>query len=255
MQRGWWRRPCAKIGDVSRAVRQRWWVAACGALVALAIATTVAAAASAPPTGNPEAIAFYKQSRSAMAAYQGISFKGGGTSYRVVSQPGADTFKFDFGATPKGYGTAVASVRVVQRKGVITEEVDTLKAPGKPPLRLWQSAGVEVGELLTAKPCLELIPTNSASFVTVGHRYVGLGGRFAKLTALGSSLRVVRSSYSLAGGTAHERDTIAVATHLWQASHLVIAGGPFNHSFLTESNFSYSRSQRFITPPALHRCS
>jgi len=189
-----------------------------------------------------------------MAAYAGIAFKGGGTSYKLIRQRGGDTFKFDFGATPKGYSAAVASVRVVQRKGVITEEVDTLKAPGKPPLRLWQDGGVEVGELLTAKPCPELIPANSASFVTVGHLYVGLSGRFSKLAALGSGLRVVRSSYSLAGGTAHQRDTIAVATHLWRASHLVVAGGPYNHNFLTESDFSYSRSQRFIKPPALHRC-
>ena len=189
-----------------------------------------------------------------MAAYQGIAFKGGGTSYKVIRQPGADTFKFDFGATPRGYSTAVATVEVVQHKGVITEEIDTLKAPGKPALRVWQDSGVEVGELLTAKPCTELIPANSASFVTVGHRYVGLSGRFAKLTGLGGPVRVVGSSYSLAGGTAHERDTISAASHLWQSSHLVIAGGPYNHSFLTESSFSYRRTQRFITPPTPHRC-
>ena len=229
-------------------------MAACGALAALAIGAAIAAAAVAPPTGNAGAIAFYKQSRSAMAAYEGIAFTGGGTSYEVIRQPGADTFKFDFGAKPRGYSAAVARVRVVQRKGVITEEVDTLKAPGKPPLRIWQDGGAEVGELLTAKPCTELIPRNSASFVTVGRRYVGLSGRFAKLTAPDSSLRVVHSSYALAGGTAHEQDTIAVATHLWRASHLVVAGGPYNHSFLTESDFRYSHSQRFITPPNLHRC-
>ena len=186
-----------------------------------------------------------------MAAYQGIDFTGGGTSYKVF--PG-DGFKFDFGSTPRGYSAAVASVRVVQRKGVITEEVDTLKAPGKPALRVWQDGATEVGELLTAKPCTELIPSNSASFVTVGHRFVGLSGRFGALAALGGSLRVVSSSYSLAGGTAHERDTIAVASHLWRASHLQIAGGPNNHSFLTESDFSYSRSQGFITPPPLRKC-
>lgn len=189
-----------------------------------------------------------------MAAYQGIAFKGGGTSYKVIRQPGGDTFKFDFGATPQGYSTAVATVRVVQRRGVITEEIDTLKAPGKPALRVWQDGGTEVGELLTAKPCTELIPANSASFVTVGHRFVGLSGRFAALSAPSGSLRVVRSSYALAGGTAHERDTIAAASHLWRASHLVIAGGPYNHSFLDESDFSYSRLQRFVTPPTPHRC-
>jgi hypothetical protein len=229
-------------------------MAVCGALGALAIGAAIAAAAAAPPTGNAGAIAFYKQSRRAMAAYEGIAFKGGGTSYKLVSQSGADTFSFDFGATPRGYSAAVASVRVVQHNGVITEEVDTLRAPGKPPLRLWQNGGTEVGELLTTKPCTELIQANSASYVTVGGRYVGLSARFAKLTALGTSLRVVHSSYALAGGTAHERDTIAVATHLWRASHLVVTGGPNNHSFLTESDFRYRRSQSFITPPALHTC-
>jgi len=239
---------------VNRAARKRRVIAACGALGALAIGTPVAVAA-APATGNAKAIAFYKQSSSAMAAYEGIAFKGGGTSYEVISQPGGDTFKFDFGATPKGYHAAVAAVRVVQRRGVITEEIDTLKARGQPPLRLWQSGGAEIGELLTAKPCPKLIPANSASFVTVGRRYVGLSGRFAKLTVLSSSLRVVRSSFALAGGTAHENDTIAVATHLWRASHLVVAGGPYNNNFLTESHFSYNNSQRFITPPALRKCS
>jgi hypothetical protein len=239
---------------VSRALRRSWLIAACGALGALAIAATVALATAARPTGNPGAIAFYKQSRTAMAAYEGIAFKGTGTSYEIIRQPGGDSFRFDFGAAPRGYSAAVAKVLVVQRNGVITEEVDTLKAPGKPALRVWQSGAAEVGELLTRKPCTELIPANSASFVTVGHRYVGLSGRFAKLTVLGGSLRVVSSSYSLAGGTAHERDTISAASHLWQSSHLVIAGGPYNHSFLTESNFSYNRSQRFITPPTPHRC-
>jgi hypothetical protein len=244
----------AKIATVIVAVRERWLIGACGVLGALAVGATVAVAAAAPPTGNAGAIAFYKQSRNAMAAYQGIDFTGGGTSYKVIPQAGGDIFKFDFGSTPRGYAAAVASVRVVQHKGVITEEIDTLKAPGKPAVRVWQDGGTEVGELLTAKPCTELIPANSASFVTVGHRFVGLSGSFAALTALSGSLRVVSSSYSLAGGTAHERDTIAVASHLWRASHLVIAGGPNNHSFLTESDFSYSHSQRFVTPPTPQKC-
>jgi len=233
---------------------ERWLAATGGALGALAIGAAIAAAAAAPPTGNAGAIAFYKQSRSAMAAYEGIAFKGGGTSYQLVSQGGAGAFNFDFGTTPRGYSAAVASVRVVQRNGVVTEEVDTLKAPGKPPLRLWQSGGTEVGELLTPKPCLRLVTANSASFATVGQRFVGLSARFAKLTALSGSLRVVHSSYALGGGTAHEQDTIALATHLWKASHLVVSGGPNNNSFLTESDFRYSRSQRFITPPSLGRC-
>jgi hypothetical protein len=233
---------------------KRWLIAGCAAAGALALAAAIAAAATAPPTGNAHAIAFYKQSRRAMATNRGITFTGGGTSYKVIKQPGSDTFKFDFGATPKGYSPAVASVQVVQHKGVITEEIDTLRAHGKPALRLWQDGGTEVGALLTKHRCTELVPANSASFVTVGHRFVGLSGRFAKLTAPASSVRVVSSTYALAGGTAHERDTIALASHLWRASHLVVVGGPYNHSFLTESGFHYSKSQRFITVPTLNRC-
>ena len=236
------------------AARTKRLTAACAALGLLAVAAVAAEAAAVhKETGNAQAIAFYKLSRSAMATYEGVTFRGGGTSYRIIHTASGDTFKFDFGATPKGYTTAVAHVRVVQRKGRVVEEIDTLDASGKPPLRLWQSSGTEIGELLTKKPCAELVPTNTASFVTIGHPYVGLSGHFAPLVAAGSQ-QVVTSTYSLAGGIAHERDTINPATHLWSASHLVVLGGPYNHNFLTESGFAYSHSQRFMPPPKLAKC-
>ena len=241
--------------DVNRPARIRCLAAAVAVIGPLAIAATGATATVVRTSGDASAISFYKGSRAAMAAYQGIAFKGGGTSYRVIRQAGGDVFKFYFGAVPKGYSAAVAHVRIVQRKGVITEEVDTLVAPGKPALRLWQSSGPEIGELLTAQPCPELVPANPASFLTIGRRFVGVRGRFAKLKGVGSAPRIVSLSYPLAGGTAHERDTIDSTTDLWLLSHLVVAGGPYNGNFLTESNFSYKRLQRFLAPPKLHSCS
>lgn len=235
--------------DVNRAARNRCLAAACSVLAVLSIASAAVAA-----SGDSAAISVFKQSRAAMAAYEGIAFHGRGTSYRVVHETGGNGFKVDFGATPKGYSAAVAHVRVVQRHGVITEEVDTLIAPGKPTLRLWQTRGTEIGELLTAKPCPELVPTNSASFVTLGVRFVTLNGTFAPLAPQGAALTLVTRGFPLAGGVARESDTIDLATHLWQASHLVIAGGPFDRDFLDESGFRYSRSQRFLNPPALQKC-
>jgi hypothetical protein len=221
---------------------------------ALTTASALAAAAVVRASGDPAAISFYEDSRTAMDAYEGIFFRGGGTSYEVIHQSDGDAFRFAFGATPKGYSAAVAHVSVVQRKGVISEEVDTLFAPGKPPLRLWQSDGLEIGELLTPKPCAELITANSASYVTVGHHFVSLHARFAALQKDGSASSVVASSYPLGGGIAHERDTINAVTHLWTASKVLVLGGPYAGNSLIESDFTYSHSQSFISEPKLETC-
>jgi hypothetical protein len=247
-------RGCGKIVRVKPAARNKYLAFACCALGALSVASAVATAAVVRGSGDPGTISFYKQSRAAMEGYKGIAFLGGGTSYKVVQQSGGDVFKFDFGATPKGYSAAVAHVRVVQHKGVVTEEVDTLVAPGEPALRLWQSAGTEIGELLTSNRCPELVPTNSASFTTLGHHFVLLHGTFAALQPGSSGLSVVASSYPLAGGTARERDTINASTHLWQASRLLVVGGPYNGNSLSESAFTYSHSLRFMPPPKLETC-
>jgi hypothetical protein len=220
---------------------------------ALTIASAVTVAAAAPASGDASAIALARQSRAAMGAYEGITFTGGGTSYRVVHQAGADTFKFYFGGVPKGYRAAVAHVRIVQRKGLVTEEVDTLVASGEPPLRIWQSKGAEIGELLGSKSCPELVPANPASFFTVGSPLVVVRGRYGAPTVAGGAVKLL-SSYALAGGTAHERDTIDAATHLWRASRFVVSGGPYDGNFLSESGFAFSRSQRFIAPPPLRAC-
>lgn len=228
------------------------WTGALLALAATAMAVTVAAAS--PAAGDTHTITFYKASRAAMAGYQGIDFTGGGTSYRVIHAAGGDVFKFDFGEVPTGYSAATAHVRVVARGGLIIEEVDTLFAPGKPPLRLWRSTGSEVGELLGAKPCPELVPANPASFATIGSAFVTLHGTFAPLAPASGGAQIVASSYRVAGGTAQERDTIDAATHLWRSSRLVIKGGPYAGNSLEESAFSYRRSQRFLQPPGLRPC-
>jgi len=235
---------------VNRPARKTCLAVVCAALT---IASAVTVAAAAPASGDASAIALARQSRAAMGAYEGITFTGGGTSYRVVHQAGADTFKFYFGGVPKGYRAAVAHVRIVQRKGLVTEEVDTLVASGEPPLRIWQSKGAEIGELLGSKSCPELVPANPASFFTVGSPLVVVRGRYGAPTVAGGAVKLL-SSYALAGGTAHERDTIDAATHLWRASRFVVSGGPYDGNFLSESGFAFSRSQRFIAPPPLRAC-
>jgi hypothetical protein len=229
-------------------------ITAASVTVAVLVAASVAAATTA---GNAKAVTFYTKSQTAMAAYAGISFVGGGTSYKVIPTAGGiDNFRFDFGATPAGYTSAVAHVQIVQSGGVVVEEVDTLQTPGQPTLRIWQERTVEVGEVENgAKTCAELIPKNSASFATVGRPFVVFAGyTFAKLTTPKAGLRLVRTTYPLAGGTAHERDTISAKTHLWRASHLLVTGGPYNKNFLNDSHFTYQRTQAIIAAPRLGRC-
>jgi hypothetical protein len=226
-------------------------IASCAALAALGGGVALAAGAS----GDQRAIAFYRASRTAMAAYEGIAFTGRGTAYEPVPQGGVENFRFDFGSTPAGYHAAVAHVQIVQVGGVVREEVDTLRAPGLPALRLWQGGTVEVGELLTkGRRCAELVPRNTASYTTLGKPWVALSGAFAKLEHPAAGLTVVRSTYPLAGGSAHETDTIASASHLWQASRVVVSGGPLSGAHLSETRFSYRRVQGILQPPVLHAC-
>jgi hypothetical protein len=231
-------------------------VAALLSVSAIGIACGVAVAASTVPTGNARAIAFYAKSQTAIKAYEGIHFTGSGTSYEVIPKKGYDTFKFDFGATPRGYHAAVDHVRIVQtNRGEVTEELDTMTAPGLPKLKLWQTSAIEVGEVVTAHPCVELIPKNAASFVTLDEPFVLFGGyHFSKLTTPAAGLRLVRSTYALAGGTAHEKDLIAAKSRLWQHSHLIVTGGPYNDNYLTESQFSYLRVAHIKSPPPLGKC-
>jgi hypothetical protein len=231
----------------------RRFAAATGALLVVAgICSAAALAASSAPSGNKAAIKFYRQSQSAMAGYQGISFTGSGVSYEILHQPGFDNFKFDFGSAPKGFTHGVADVLVVQRNGLVTQEVDTLRAPGLPALRLWHTSGLVIGEVMDSRVCAVTV-TGGSSFVTVGGTYVGIVGRFAALKRKhGNDL--VRTTYAAGGGTAHEADTIDASNGLWKASTSRLRGGPYSGQSLSESGFKYSHLQQLALLPQLGRC-
>jgi hypothetical protein len=143
----------------------------------------------------------------------------------------------------------------VQSNGVVTEEVDTLRAPGLPALRLWHSSTIEVGEVMTSAPCAAVVPGNNASFVTLGGPYVVFGGyQLGALKKGKHGVREVLSTYPASGGTAHEKDTIAASSHLWKASEFVVKGGAYNGYALSETKFHYTQTKQLVTMPALGRC-
>jgi hypothetical protein len=231
----------------------RRFAAATGALLAVAgICSAAALAASSAASGNKAAIKFYRQSQSAMAGYQGISFTASGTSYEILHQAGFDNFKFDFGLTPPGFTRAVADVLVVQRNGLVTQEVDTLRAPGLPTLRLWHTSGVLIGEVMDSRACA-LTVTGGGYLAAVGGPYVGVAGRFAALKRKHGN-EVVRTTLAAGGGTAHETDTIDASNGLWKASTFHLRGGPYSGQSLSESGFKYSRLQQLALLPQLGRC-
>ena len=228
-------------------------VLAVGAVLAC---TGGAAYAATAATGNAGAIAFYGQSQTAMAGYEGITFTGTGVSYKVIPAQGYDNFRFDFGTTPAGYRSAIDHVQVVQSGGRVTEEVDTFTAPGLPALRLWQHGPVgEIGEVMTASACAETIAPNDGSYVTVGGPFVvDSGFDFAPLKRGKHGHVLVRSTWNLSGSIVHETDTISGATHLWVRSHDVLTGGSNNGDTITEKDFHYSSTQAYEPPPQLGKC-
>ena len=228
----------------------------CGVVAGIAVLLAAGGVSYAATTSNPQAAALYGESQAAMARYEGISFTGTGVSYKIIPAQGYDNFRFDWGTTPPGYKSAVDHVQVVQSGGQVTEEVDTLTAPGLPALRLWQHGPIgEVGEVMTSTPCAETIGANNASYVTVGKPFVNdTGYVFAALSHGKHGRWIVRSTWSLSGGTAHETDTISGPTHLWVHSHVLLDGGPYNGDTLTEKQFHYSTSQAYEPPAQLGRC-
>ena len=244
-------RPAGARGRRGRLVSP---AAGAGAVILLLAAAAIASAAAAG--GNAKAIALYAKSQAAMARFAGISFTGTGVSYEVIPANGYDNFRFDFGTTPPGYKKAVDHVQIVQSGGLVTEEVDTMTAPGLPDLRLWQHGSVgEVGEVMSKTPCAETIPPNNANYLTVGKPFVSDSGYQFSAFKKGKHGRArVLSTWSLSGGTAHETDTISRATGLWIHSHVLLEGGPYNGDTLTEADFHYSISQAYESPPQLGRC-
>lgn len=210
------------------------------------------AATGAAPSGNAAAIKLLERSQSAIAGYQGVSFMGGVASYKIISKSGYDSFVADLGRTPSGYSRAADSVVVVQHKGVVAEEIDTLTAAGLPSIRIWQ-AGAEsaVGEVMDAHPCTSSF-ADANHYATVGAPFIGstlAGYRFAAPQKSGAD-ELVSFTVPATGGTADETITIDSADDLWSALTLQIHGGASNGLAITENNFRYNRTQPSEQPPA-----
>lgn len=204
------------------------------------------------PSGNAAAIKLFEQSQSAIASYQGVSFMGGGVSYKIESESGWDDFAFDLGRTPSGYSRATDAVLVVQHNGLVVEEIDTLSAAGLPGIRIWQTgAETAVGEVMDAHPCTSSF-ADANHYVTVGAPFIGStlsGYQFAAPQKNGAE-ELVSFTIPAAGGTADDTVTIDAANDLWQALTLQIHGGASNGLAITENNFTYNRTQPSEQPPA-----
>lgn len=254
-----------RTSELGRRARAEGNVAACrrgrrrsviGFAVACMLLAGVGVAYAQGTSGDAKAIAFYTKSQAAMGQYAGIQFVGTGVSYQVTPEQGYDNFRFEFGATLRGFTPAVDHVQVVQSAGRVTEEVDTFTAAGLPPLRLWQHGrSGEVGEVMTAKPCAEFVAVNNGSYVTVGDPFVvDSGFDFAPLTKGKHGHVIVHSTWPLSGSTVHEVDTIARKTHLWVRTHSALVGGADNGEGLVAKDFHYSMSQSFESVPQVGRC-
>jgi hypothetical protein len=212
-----------------------------------------AVAASNAPTGNATAIAFYDRSEAVMAGYQGLAFSGGGTSYEVVR---AGAVPFDFGVTQAGFKRAADQVLVVQRGGVVVEEVDTLSAPAEPSLVIWKEGPTQwVEQLQRPGACVYAVrEAGAADFATIGQPFVEpAGSNFAALKHSGNE-DIVLSTYPDEGTTAHETDRINAASGLWQSSTTVYLGGPYSGSSTSMSAFRYGRVKPLVSLPAVGSC-
>lgn len=222
--------------------------AATGCLLFLGAPVALAAA---PPTGNAKAIAVYRQSASVMARYGGIVFDGTGVSYKVVPEPGYDNFSFWFGASSEtGLRAAVDHVQLTQSGGRVIEELDRIKAPGLPQLRLWQRGpNRQVGEVMSPPECVLRVGHNTGNFVTHGRRFVSLDGhRFARPKRLRDGGFRISSSWHQDGGTAHEIAMIA-PTGRWTYARVGLHGGPESGSRFALTHFRFDRHRPHMTTP------
>jgi hypothetical protein len=245
--------------------------AAAALLVLVGACCAEALAAASGPTGNQPAIKLFEKSVAALAAYQGISFTGHGALYTIIPEPGGtykgvpqpnfDEFNENVGGVgvPAGYHAATDQLLIVQHGGLVTEEIDTLSAPGLPMVRQWQGAdGGADGEVLTSNPC-GLTYTAHFHWVVVGAGFYGAstgfaGYRFAALskTAAGD---LVTATFAAGGGTATQVATINPSSGLLEDLTFHVHGGSVNGYALSESDFKYIRNQTTELPPAqLHLC-
>lgn len=235
-----------------------WPSSRTAASVAVAAMLSVAGAGVAfASTGTSrQAARLYAQAQRAVDVYQGVTFTGGGTSYRILKEPGYQNFEYYAGSVPSGYRRAVDHVLVVLRHGKVSEEVDTLSAKGLPHVRIWldNTHGFAVGKVLDRHGCPVYFSGASAIFVTVGQHF-GFANGPAFTSASRSGKRwIVRSTYPLSGGTAQESDALNAASKRWISTYVKVKGGPYNGDHLSAAAFGYKRRQRAEAPPALGPC-
>jgi hypothetical protein len=213
-----------------------------------------ALAASDAPSGNAAAIAFYERSAAATSAYQEIDFRGAGTSYEV--RPNSHPTLFALGSTPAGFKRASDDVKLIQRHGVVVEEVDRFSTPGEPSLSVWKEGPHKwVGQLQRPGACASAVTAaGAADFATIGQPFVEPeGSTFAALKRVAGETTVV-STYADEGATAHETDTINATSGLWISSSVIYRGGPFDGNATSMSTFRYKHTAPVIAIPPAGRC-
>jgi hypothetical protein len=245
--------------------------AAAALLVVVGGCCAEALAAASGPTGNQAAIKLFQKSVAALAAYQGISFTGRGALYTIIPEPGGtykgvpqpnfDEFNENVGGVgvPAGYHAATDQLLIIQHNGLVTEEVDTLSAPGLPMVRQWQGANDDAdGEVLTSNPCA-LTYTAHAHWAVVGAGFYGASAGFAsyRFAALSKTAAgdLVTATFPVAGGTATQVAAINPSNGLLEDLTFDVHGGSGNGYAVSESDFKYIRDQATELPPGnLHLC-
>jgi hypothetical protein len=220
-------------------------------------ATGVSAAAVAATSGNSKSLSLYSRAQRAVSRYEGVTFTGSGTSYKLIRHPTYDSFLYYFGAAPRGYRRATDHVRVVQRHGIVTEEVDTLSAKGLPAVRILKNrpGTFAYGLVLSRRGCAVVFSGDTQSWANVGAPFT-----FATSNNVFGAPKKVRgnwlipSSFPLAGGTGHQTDTISAASYRWSAVRLKVVGGTYRGDGLSGGSFKYLTHEASLAPPQLGRC-
>ena len=160
------------------------------------------------------------------------------------------------GSVPSGFRSAKDDVTVLQRGGVVVEEVDTFSAPGAPSLTVWASnSRPRVERLRGAGECVHAVTAaGAADFATIGRPFVDpAGSTFAPLLHIDTN-NIVQSTHLHERVTAHETDIISIASGLWLFSSVNYVGGPFNGFATAVYRFRYRRTAPIIQPPAAGSC-
>ena len=179
------------------------------AVLAVSVCFASAAAAGGGPSGDPAAIAFYRQVESAYGSVHAlVATRRGFFSYTAAGS----AFSFRYGQKPPpGFRVASERLLYVFRNGRTTKFVDTARAGGMPPLTVIQDASGLWGKVSN---CYAHSP-GASNFGGVGQRFVGVFGDFSPLQHSGSTV-IVHSTYpwGKTGARATEVDRISAATNL-----------------------------------------